>query len=265
MLTPAAAAAAASSPAPSRSIRLDGASNFRDLGGYAGLDGRRVRWRTLFRADHLAGLSAADLDVLHGLKLARSADFRGKMESAHLAYEWPGIARHALIVEPTVVQRASALIAAGNDLTAAHAEELMQDTYRSFVRENAARFAELFALLLESEEPTVFHCTAGKDRTGWAAALVLEALGVSRADIEHDYLLTNQFYQRPTALAARAAQTVPQEILDVLWKVQPEFLSSAYDMVEREYGSIDTYLREAMQLDTPALQELRRRYLVAPR
>src|SRR5258708_39147263 len=84
MLTPAAAAAAASSPAPSRSIRLDGASNFRDLGGYAGLDGRRVRWRTLFRADHLAGLSAADLDVLHGLKLARSADFRGKMESAHL-------------------------------------------------------------------------------------------------------------------------------------------------------------------------------------
>ncbi|MBF6631499.1 MAG: tyrosine-protein phosphatase [Comamonas sp.] len=250
---------------PSRHIALPGTTNFRDLGGYAGHAGHSVRWRVLFRSDHLAGLSPEALQTLNSLGVRRSADFRGVQERTVDGYLWPQLAVHALTVEPTVVQKAIALVHAGGTLTAAETVGLMQDTYRSFVRENAARFAELFALLLESEEPTVFHCTAGKDRTGWAAALVLEALGVSRADIEHDYLLTNQFYQRPTALAARAAQTVPQEILDVLWKVQPEFLSSAYDMVEREYGSIDTYLREAMQLDTPALQELRRRYLVAPR
>ncbi|MDX4951974.1 tyrosine-protein phosphatase [Delftia acidovorans] len=257
MLTPAAAAAAASSPAPSRSIRLDGASNFRDLGGYTGLDGRRVRWRTLFRADHLAGLSAADLDVLQGLKLARSADFRGKMESAHLAYEWPGIARHALIVEPTVVQRASALIAAGNDLTAAHAEELMQDTYRSFVHDYAPRFAQLFQLLLDSQDPLVFHCTAGKDRTGWAAALLLTALGVDEDTVMQDYLLTNQLYQRPAATFA----PMPAEVMDVLWRVQASYLAAATDMVRADFGGMQGYLRDALGIDSAARERLAALYL----
>ncbi|ATH16329.1 protein tyrosine phosphatase [Delftia acidovorans] len=257
MLTPAAAAAAASSPAPSRSIRLDGASNFRDLGGYTGLDGRRVRWRTLFRADHLAGLSAADLDVLQGLKLARSADFRGKMESAHLAYEWPGIARHALIVEPTVVQRASALIAAGNDLTAAHAEELMQDTYRSFVHDYAPRFAQLFQLLLDSQDPLVFHCTAGKDRTGWAAALLLTALGVDEDTVMQDYLLTNQLYQRPTTTFA----PMPAEVMDVLWRVQASYLAAATDMVRADFGGMQGYLRDALGIDSAARERLAALYL----
>jgi len=257
MLTPAAAAAAASSPAPSRSIRLDGASNFRDLGGYTGLDGRRVRWRTLFRADHLAGLSAADLDVLQGLKLARSADFRGKMESAHLAYEWPGIARHALIVEPTVVQRASALIAAGNDLTAAHAEELMQDTYRSFVHDYAPRFAQLFQLLLDSQDPLVFHCTAGKDRTGWAAALLLTALGVDEDTVMQDYLLTNQLYQRPAATFA----PMPAEVMDVLWRVQASYLAAATDMVRADFGGMEGYLRDALGIDSAARERLAALYL----
>jgi len=257
MLTPAAAAAAVSSPAPSRSIRLDGASNFRDLGGYAGLDGRRVRWRTLFRADHLAGLSAADLDVLQGLKLARSADFRGKMESAHLAYEWPGIARHALIVEPTVVQRASALIAAGNDLTAAHAEELMQDTYRSFVHAYAPRFAQLFQLLLDSQDPLVFHCTAGKDRTGWAAALLLTALGVDEDTVMQDYLLTNQLYQRPATTFA----PMPAEVMDVLWRVQASYLAAATDMVRADFGGMEGYLRDALGIDSAARERLAALYL----
>ncbi len=242
---------------PTRAIRLDGASNFRDLGGYIGLDGRAVRWRTLFRADHLAGLSKADLDVLQGLKLARSADFRGKLESANLSYEWPGIARHALIVEPTVVQRASALLAAGNDLTAAHAEELMQDTYRSFVHDYAPRFAQLFQLLLESRDPLVFHCTAGKDRTGWAAALLLTALGVDEDTVMQDYLLTNQLYQRPaTAFAA-----MPPEVMDVLWRVQASYLAAASDLVRSDFGGMERYLRDALGIDTAARERLAALYL----
>lgn len=243
--------------APSRAIRLDGATNFRDLGGYAGLDGRQVRWRTLFRADHLAGLSMADLDVLQGLRLARSADFRGRLESAHLAYEWPGIARHALIVEPTVVQRASALLAAGNALTASHAEELMQDTYRSFVHDYAPRFAQLFQLLLESRDPLVFHCTAGKDRTGWAAVLLLTALGVDEDTVMQDYLLTNQLYQPPATTFA----PLPPEVMDVLWRVQASYLAAATDLVRADFGGMDGYLRDALGVDTAARERLASLYL----
>ena len=246
---------------PTRHIPLPGTTNFRDLGGYVGHQGRTVRWRTLFRSDHLAGLTPEALQQLQQLGINRSADFRGLQERTADAYVWDGLHTHALTVEPTVVQKAFALIHAGGQLTATDSVALMQETYRHFVRDNTAQFAQLFHLLLETDTPTVFHCTAGKDRTGWAAALILEALGVARRDIEQDYLLTNQFYRRPAALAARAAQSVPQDILNVLWRVQPEFLSSAYEMVERDYGGMSSYLREQMQLDSAALNQLRACYL----
>ncbi|WP_284336343.1 tyrosine-protein phosphatase [Comamonas sp. NoAH] len=248
---------------PARHIALPGTTNFRDLGGYVGHGGRSVRWRTLFRSDHLADLTDEGLRALQGLGVRRSADFRGVQERTTDAYAWEGVQTHALTVEPTVVQKALALIHAGGSMTAEDSVALMQETYRHFVRDNAAQFAQLFQLLLQEDAPTVIHCTAGKDRTGWAAALILETLGVARTDIERDYLLTNQYYQRPAAMAARAAQSVPQDILNVLWRVQPEFLASAYEMVERDYGDMPTYLREAMQLDESAQNTLRARYLQA--
>lgn len=248
-------------PSPSRHIALPGTTNFRDLGGYVGHQGRSVRWRTLFRSDHLAGLTPESLGTLQTLGVQRSADFRGQYERTVDAYAWEGLHTHALTVEPTVVQKAIAMIHAGGSLSVPETVVLMQDTYRCFVRDNAGQFAQLFRLLLEEDAPLVFHCTAGKDRTGWAAALILEALGVARSDIEHDYLLTNQYYQRPAAMTTRAAQAVPPSVLHVLWRVQPEFLHSAYDMVAQEYGGMGTYLREVMLLDDAAQAALRARYL----
>lgn len=244
-----------------RHLALSGTSNFRDLGGYAGDGGRTVRWRTVFRSDHLAGLTPESVQTLQDLNIQRAADFRGALEREVDGYHWPHLQAYPLSVEPTVVQKAMDMLHNGGTLTVEQTVSLMQETYRSFVQENAAQFAAFFQLLLDSPAPLVFHCTAGKDRTGWAAALFLEALGVSRSDIQKDYLLTNQYYHRPAALATRAAQSIPQEILNVVWRVQPEFLDSAYAMVEQEYGSIQTYLREMMQLDTAAQNALRARYL----
>ena len=246
---------------PSRHIPLPGTTNFRDLGGYVGHEGRTVRWRVLFRSDHLAELTPEGVHALRGLGVQRSVDFRGELERSADAYAWEGLNTYALTVEPTVVQKALALIHSGGTLSAQDTVALMQETYRHFVRDNSAQFGRLFQLFLEADAPTVFHCTAGKDRTGWAATLMLEALGVARSDIERDYLLTNQYYQRPAAMARRAAQSVPQEILDVLWRVQPAFLASAYEVVERDYGGMACYLRDVMGLDGRALEELRGRYL----
>lgn len=242
---------------PSRAIGLEGASNFRDLGGYQGLDGRRLHWRKLFRADHLARLSASDLQTLQQLGVKRSADFRGHEESLLQAYDWPQLQRHALVVEPTVVQRTQALLASGQALTPAHTEVLMQDTYRSFVHDYAPRFAEFFQLLLHSDAPLVFHCTAGKDRTGWAAALLLTALGVSEQDVMQDYLLTNQLYQRPSG----GFSHIPDAVLDVLWRVQESYLSAATELVHADFGSMDAYLTQALGLDTQARDQLAQRYL----
>ena len=247
--------------APTRSLAFAGASNFRDLGGYAGHGGRVVKWRHLFRSDHLAGLTPQDQALLAELGVARAIDFRGRAESAAHAYALPGVAYHHLAIEPTVVQRALELQRTGHRLTAQDAVGLMQETYRGFVHDNAPRFAELFRLLLDgSNAPLVFHCTAGKDRTGFAAALILLALGVPRGVVMQDYLLTNSLYRRPEGLGSHA----PEDVIAVLWRVQEEFLDAALHRVDNDFGGLQAYLADVLGVDAAARRELERRYLQAP-
>lgn len=241
----------------SRTLSLTGASNFRDLGGYRGLDGRTVRWRRLFRSDHLAALTPQDAQVLAGVGLTRSVDFRGLVESAAQSYALPQVRYHALPIEPTVVQRAKELAVAGQQITAPVAVGLMQDTYRAFVSDNAQQFAGLFEQLLAEDSPLVFHCTAGKDRTGFAAALILLALGVSREVVMQDYLLTNALYRRPAGLVSSA----PQEVLNVIWRVQEDFLEAALQAVDQDHGGVQRYLERRLGVDDAARSRLAQLYL----
>jgi protein-tyrosine phosphatase len=242
---------------PDRAWRLQGATNFRDLGGYPGAGGRPVRWRRLFRSDHLAHLSEADLARVGPLGLARAFDFRGEAERAATPYALPGLVQHPLSIEPSVVQQMQALTAAGQALTVPVVSGLMTDLYRHLVNEQAHRFAELFEQLLQADAPIVFHCTAGKDRTGVAAALVLLALGVPQAVVEADYLLTNALYQHPPV----PASDTPAEVLAVLWRVQPGFLTAALDAIEQEQGGVERYLAQRLGVGPAAVDALRARYL----
>lgn len=242
---------------PHRVWPLQGATNFRDLGGYLGHDGRPVRWRRLFRSDHLGGLTETDKAALARLGLAKAFDFRGQAERAAVSYELMGVTQHSLAIEPTVVQRMQGLVAAGQSLTPARAAELMTDLYRALVNDQAHRFAELFEHLLRADAPVVFHCTAGKDRTGFAAALILLALGVPRDVVLLDYLLTNRvFKHQPAAQSEWSA-----EVLAVLWRVQPDFLQAALDVVDADHGGVERYLSERLGLGPAALRVLADRYL----
>lgn len=242
---------------PVRALALSGASNFRDLGGYVGVDGQAVRWRRLFRSDHLAALTSDDGQTLQSLGVSRAFDFRGVSERAAAPYQLAGVAQHSLPIEPTVVQRMKDLLEAGQTVTPEHTVMLMEQTYRDFVHDNAARFADLFAHLLDSDEPLVFHCTAGKDRTGFAAALILMALGVPRPVVMQDYLLTNDYYRMPPFDQSRA----PREILQVLWRVQQEFLDAALHAVDQDYGGVDNYLARELGVRAPERRRLGQLYL----
>jgi protein-tyrosine phosphatase len=110
--------------------------------------------------------------------------------------------------------------------------------------------------LLASDEPTVFHCTAGKDRTGFAAALLLKAVDVPDDEVMRDYLLTNDRLQLPEA----SRLGLPREAMEVLWRVQPSFLQAAFDEVQAHYGSLEGYFREGLGLREPERAELRQRY-----
>ena len=241
----------------SRSVMLAGASNFRDLGGYVGHQGQSLKWRCLFRSDHLAALSPQDVLTLENLGVGRVLDFRGQMERETLACALPSATVHSLAIEPTVVQGMKELLDAGQALTPALTVDLMRQTYRDFVVGNSARFADFFGYLLEHDGPLVFHCTAGKDRTGFAAALILTALDVAKEVVMQDYLLTNTLYKMPT----HTPVALSQEVTNVLWRVQEGFLDSAFEAVDSEFGGVQPYLHDYLGLDGPRLQRLRELYL----
>ena len=235
-------------------------SNFRDLASNVR---PRVPLRAgvLYRSDHLGALDTEDAKQVRALGIRRVLDFRGVDERSDAVCAVPDVTVHSLAIEPTIVQQLASLLSGGQALSQADVVALMQDTYRGFVRTSTHRFAEFFGLLLESDEPTVFHCTAGKDRTGFAAALVLHALGASHEEVMHDYLLTNERLNT----APLRGTLLPPYVADVLLRVQPEFLEAAFDAIAQDYGSLQAYLAEGLRLGVPEMRRLHELYLQAPR
>jgi protein-tyrosine phosphatase len=245
------------SDSPARHLNLAGASNFRDLGGYPARDGRKVRWRQIFRSNHLGHVTEADIRVLRGLGLKSVFDFRGVEERAVAMCALEEIAVHSLPIEPTVQATLRARRANGVPLSSADALDVMRDSYRNYVRQSTPSYRALFAHLIEDRAPLVIHCTAGKDRTGFACALILHALGVPDETIAEDYLLTNRFYRRDPA----ASSDLPEDIRQVLASVETSFLAAAFDAIGAEYGDLETYFSDGLGLGVRERTRLEARYL----
>ena len=241
---------------PTRHLNLAGASNFRDLGGYIGHGGRTVRWRKIFRSNHLGRLTTLDIKVLRELGVRSAFDFRGKDERSEAPCGVEEIETHSLPVEPTVVAALRA-IHAGRPATSDDALEVMRDSYRGYVEHSTERFRALFSHLLEDRAPLIVHCTAGKDRTGFACALILHTLGVNDETIAEDYLMTNQFYRRDPSTSS----DLPEEVRQVLGTVQASFLAAAFETIDAGYGGLDNYLRDGLGIGAAERNLLRNRYL----
>jgi protein-tyrosine phosphatase len=242
---------------PVRHFNLAGASNFRDLGGYPGKDGRAVRWRQIFRSNHLGHVTDADIEILRGLGLRSAFDFRGTEERVAAMCGVAEIAVHSLPIEPTVVATLRARLAQGVPLSPADAVDVMRDSYRNYVRHNTPSFRALFAHLLEDRAPLVIHCTAGKDRTGFACALILHALGVPDPLIGEDYLLTNRFYRRDPSPSG----DLPDDVTQVLGSVQASFLAAAFEAISADYGNLENYFGDGLGLGARERATLQARYL----
>ena len=247
------------SDTPARHFNLAGASNFRDLGGYPARDGRAVGWRRIFRSNHLGNVTEADIAVLRGLGLRRAFDFRGTEERIAAACRLEEIAVHSLPIEPTVAATLRGLRDTGVRLSSAEAMDVMRNSYRGYVRQNTQRFRALFAHMLEDQAPLVIHCTAGKDRTGFACALILHALGVPDDVIAEDYLLTNRFYRRDP----NASTDLPEEVRQAISSVEASFLAAGFEAVHAEYGSLEGYFYDGLGLGPRERATLEACYLEA--
>ncbi len=238
------------------SIALEGVSNLRDLGGWPTREGGTVKRGQVFRSAALHALTERDIAALRGLGVRHIVDFRGDGERER----WPtklteGVAIHELTIQPTIGASLRDLVQDPNS-TADDVVRVMRAAYGSYVTDWAYRYRAMFDLLLHEEPaPLLFHCTAGKDRTGVAAMLLLAALGVEEEVIHHDYLATNRLWRRDAEVSAG----LPPVVADTLLSVQPAFLEAAYEAIHSGWGSIDAYLHQQLGLDDARMAVLRAR------
>lgn len=249
-----------------RRLPLEKANNFRDLGGYQTLDGRRVRWGMLYRSDSLHRLSDNDQIALSRLPLRRIIDFRDPDERRTRVSRLPE-PEPELVTIPVATEQFSAT-AIERRIRAREVADidfwaLMEQGNREFVKDFEEEFSHFFVLLSNPETiPTVFHCTAGKDRTGFAAALVLRALGVPRETVIRDYMLTNLYTANAAErtlfwLRAYLFFQTPADQLRPLFQAQRDFLEAAFDEIDERWGSFDVYLRKALNVPDEQRDALR--------
>ncbi len=238
-----------------RAIALEGVSNLRDLGGWP-VPGGRVRFGRIFRAAALAGMTAADADRLNGLGIRTVCDLRGRRESAAAPSPLaglPGVRTQALPIEPKVGASLRDILAT-RDATGADAHLLMREAYVAYALDWSHHYRTLFDLLADpAGPPLLFHCSAGKDRTGFGAALILTALGVTRETVMEDYLATRRFWRGDAEMAAN----LPAEAAAALLDVAPELLDAAFEAIETRRGGFPRYAEEHLGLDPARLDRLR--------
>jgi protein-tyrosine phosphatase len=247
--------------AAERRIPFETVTNFRDLGGYRTRSGQRVRWGQVFRSDSLHGMNEADLALYNRLGLRAVYDLRGDVERAERPDPMPS--RHLpILTRPTDDTTPVAF----DGTTGEDGERVLSGIYVGHIDHAAARIGELFSALAEPDGlPAVFHCHAGKDRTGLVAALLLEALGVEREAILDDYELTARY-----RLRAQQDQTferliklglAPEAAAGVL--TAPRWaMATALEYLDRQYGTIERYLTGPAAMSLPDLTRLSDQLLV---
>jgi protein-tyrosine phosphatase len=252
--------------AAERLLPLEQASNFRDVGGYPAAGGKHVRWGLIYRSGGQPMLSPGDMDAVGKLGLSAMIDLRSSEERVMAPSRIMGVPYQAVGYPMSSLMTPSQPIRNGTDL------------YRRFPSLLAPQLRLIFRDLLSNQGAVVYNCSAGQDRTGFATAMVLSALGVSRETIIEDYKLSTQ-YRRPEyempKISPDAANTNPAAQVFASAQKDPAaakptplveadgrpFLAGALDEIEAKWGSAEAYLNTEVGVSPAELKKLRALYL----
>ena len=254
-----------------RKLPFTGAHNFRDLGGYKTEDGRTVKWGKIYRSDNLHFLTDEDLKYMKRLNIKSVVDFRSVEERESEPDRLnPDMTQLLLPIkfQPKELDNES-IKSLMKDLTFGDLDSsnLLRDFNIAIVEEFADEYKNFFRHIIKNNaEPLVFHCTAGKDRAGFASAMILTILGVPREKVIEDYLLTNTYVK----------DHVDDKMLEVEFKtffradtdnlrkinlVEERYIQAAFDTIDSKWGGMDRYISEALNLNDEDILKLQDFYL----
>lgn len=253
----------------SRLVPLDGGINFRDIGGYVNSQGRRVKWRKIMRCGHLANLTQGDLDVLEEIGVSQIHDFRRVEEQA----QNPSCAVRAEFIDDYQmsigdISRFWEFLFEG-ELSAESSHQLVVNSYRNCIQAVIPAFSRFMRHIVDNaDNASVFHCSAGKDRTGMAAALILSALDVPRDTIVADYMLTIEHYDstRLIEIVEGHLRDAKVESWERSWlipycSVHQDNIVAFLEAIDAEYGDVRNYLTSALGLSDQDLIRIQESYL----
>lgn len=258
-----------------KKIKLEGAYNFRDIGGYSGKNGKKIKKGVLYRSDELSHLTEKDIEVLEKLNIQTIIDFRNEKE--RLDNEDKQIGEANLIYLDPKADTAALASAEGKDidlydraqLTSERARFFMTKQNKEFVinEESKKAYKKMFEIILDSKNQAIVqHCRGGKDRTGYGVALIQLLLGVSKEDVLYDYLLTNEYKKEKNEKSLRALlqETGNEDLVEAfrLFKeANLDFISEALRTIEEHYGNVETYVIQELGLTKKQIEKLEEMYL----
>lgn len=253
------AALPAEQRADHRVLGFEGIANFRDLGGYRTEDDKQVRWGKLYRSGALDEASRWDLEQLQRLDLGLLIDFRSQQEKEEAPDKLPEHPDFQVLEIPTLDAGNSAMV---NDIMARidsgnfdgfDPDTLMVEANRQFATTFTPQFRQFVRSVLDADgEPVLWHCTAGKDRTGFAAAILLRLLGVPREQIMADYMdsreLSLEAHSRDLLMLRLFKGEEAADNVRVIMGVEAHWLQAAFSAIDEHWGSFDNYARDGLQL-----------------
>ena len=247
-----------------RKLNMQGTPNFRDFGGYRSASGHSVRWGFLFRSGQLSSLSEQDVDMLEALELDLVFDFRRTEEQEKDPSILPK-SRPPRVLSLPITPGSNASFFEQNDTNVRSMIEFMVDINRDFAEAQTSTYSRMFKEILEvGGARLLVHCAAGKDRTGFAAAMILLALGVPRELVMHDYMLTSEFFSPALEidrLRRKYEIDLEAETILPMLEVREDYLAAALASIDRRYSSVEAYLDEELGVGEYERAELRGRYL----
>lgn len=245
-----------------RFVPLEGTANFRDIGGYLTKDGRRVRMGRIFRSDELSNLSDIDLATLKGLGMRRIFDLRSRDEVRKKVDRIPGDAPYQYVHTPVYEKEPRwdylpAILFKRHQLG-----KVLSDRYYFMIEKRAEVFANILSNFADLKNlPAVFHCNAGKDRTGIVTALVLSLLGVPDETIIADYSLSNlgfdHFFGEFVEDRRHSPLGVADEEFQGLFIAQPVWMKNLLAHLRESYGTVEGYLINKGKMQPVVIERIR--------